>query len=247
MYGMRKLILLSVMLCITGASGVRAQRYDRGFERSSIAFVEKGTWTAGGSVAYSAHKNDNYRFFVIEDINSTGYRFSLNPGFCYIVRDNMGLGARFSYGRQLLKVERANISIDEIDINVKDYYALSHDYSVMAIYRNYIPIGNSRRFAIYSEMQIGLGGGQAKLLDGHKAEVLGTYEKSVSASIGVCPGMVAFINNHFAVEFNVGMLGLKYTHVDQVHNQKYTGDRRTAQINFKINILAIGFGHAYYL
>ena len=157
MYGMRKLILLSVMLCITGASGVRAQRYDRGFERSSIAFVEKGTWTAGGSVAYSAHKNDNYRFFVIEDINSTGYRFSLNPGFCYIVRDNMGLGARFSYGRQLLKVERANISIDEIDINVKDYYALSHDYSVMAIYRNYIPIGNSRRFAIYSEMQIGLG------------------------------------------------------------------------------------------
>ena len=159
----------------------------------------------------------------------------------------MGLGARFSYGRQLLKVERANISIDEIDINVKDYYALSHDYSVMAIYRNYIPIGNSRRFAIYSEMQIGLGGGQAKLLDGHKAEVLGTYEKSVSASIGVCPGMVAFINNHFAVEFNVGMLGLKYTHVDQVHNQKYTGDLRTAQINFKINILAIGFGLAYYL
>ena len=56
-------------------------------------------------------------------------------------------------------------------------------------------------------MQIGLGGGQAKLLDGHKAEVLGTYEKSVSASIGVCPGMVAFINNHFAVEFNVECWG----------------------------------------
>ena len=235
------------MLFVTGASGVRAQRYDRGFERNSIAFVEKGTWMAGGSVAYSTHKNDNYRFFIIEDINSNGYRFSLNPGFCYMVRDNMGVGLRFSYGRQLLKVDTANISIDEIDINVKDYYSLSHDYSVMAIYRNYIPIGNSKRFAMYSEMQFGLGSGQAKLLDGHKTDLTGTYEKSKSASIGVCPGMVAFINNHFAVEFNVGMLGLNYKHVDQVHNQVYTGDRKTTQINFKVNILAIGFGLAYYL
>lgn len=235
------------MLCMAGAASVRAQRYDRGFERNSIAFVEKGTWTVGGSVAYSTHKNDNYRFFIIEDINSNGYRFSLNPGFCYMVRDNMGVGMRFSYGRQLLKIDRANISIDEIDVNVKDYYSLSHDYSVMAIYRNYIPIGNSKRFALYSEMQFGLGGGQAKLLDGHKTELIGTFEKSKSASIGVCPGMVAFINNHFAVELNVGMLGLKYAHVDQVHNQVYTGDRKTTQINFKVNILAIGFGLAYYL
>ena len=235
------------MLCVAGASGVRAQRYDRGFERSSTVFVGKGSWMVGGSVSYSTHKNDNYRFFVIEDINSNGYRFSLNPGFCYMVRDNMGVGLRFSYGRRLLKVATANISIDEIDINVKDYYSLSHDYSAMAIYRNYIPIGDSRRFALYSEMQVGFGGGQAKLLDGHKTGVTGTFEKSMSASIGVCPGMVAFINNHFAVELNVGMLGLKYTHVDQVHNQVYTGDRKTAQINFKVNILAIGFGLAYYL
>ncbi len=235
------------MLAVTGASGVRAQRYDRGFERNSIAFVEKGTWMAGGSVAYSTHKNDNYRFFIIEDINSNGYRFSLNPGFCYMVRDNMGVGMRFSYGRQLLRIDTANISIEDIDINVRDYYSLSHDYSLMAIYRNYIPIGNSKRFALYSEMQFGLGGGQAKLLDGHKTDLTGTYEKSKSASIGVCPGMVAFINNHFAVEFNVGMLGLNYTHVDQVHNQVYTGDRKSTQINFRVNILAIGFGIAYYL
>jgi hypothetical protein len=235
------------MLCFTDALCVRAQRYDRGFSMNSVTFVEKGTWMVGGTVGYSTHRNENYRFFVIEDINSNGYRFSLNPGFCYMVRDNMGVGMRFSYSRNLLKIDSANVSIDEIDINVKDYYTLSHNFSALAIYRNYIPIGNSRRFAIYSEVQAGMGGGQAKLIDGHGTSLVGTYETSKSASIGVCPGMVAFVNNRFAVEFNVGMLGLNYTHTDQTHNQVYTGSRKLTQINFKVNILAIGFGVAYYL
>lgn len=201
----------------------------------------------GGTVAYSTHRNDNYRFFIIEDINSNGYRFSLSPVFCYMVRDNMGVGMRFSYGRKLLKVDSASVSIDQTQINVKDYYTLSHDYSMIAIYRNYIPLGDSKRFALYNEVQFSLGGGQAKLIDGHGTSIVGTYEKTKLASIGLSPGMIAFVNDHLAVELNVGMLGLKYSQTDQIHNQVETGTRRASQINFNVNILAIGFGVAYYL
>ena len=167
--------------------------------------------------------------------------------FCYMVRDNMGLGMRFGYGRNLLKVDSASLSIDEIDINVKDYYTLSHDFSAMAIYRNYIPLGESKRFALFNETQLAYSTGQAKLIDGHGTSIVGTYEKSNSLSLGLNPGMVAFINDHVAVEVNVGMLGLQYTSVDQTHNQVYKGSRETTQINFKVNILSIGFGLAYYL
>ena len=59
--------------------------------------------------------------------------------------------------------------------------------------------------------------------------------------------MIAFVNDHLAVELNVGMLGLKYSQTDQIHNQVETGTRRASQINFNVNILAIGFGVAYYL
>ena len=159
----------------------------------------------------------------------------------------MGLGMRFGYGRNLLKVDSASLSIDEIDINVKDYYSLSHDFSAMAIYRNYIPLGESKRFALFNETQLAYSTGQAKLIDGHGTSIVGTYEKSNSLSLGLNPGMVAFINDHVAVEVNVGMLGLQYTSVDQTHNQVYKGSRETTQINFKVNILSIGFGLAYYL
>lgn len=235
------------MLSVLGVLSAQAQRYDRGFDLNSTTFTKKGTWMIGGQVAYSTHKNEDYHFLIIEDINSTGYRFTVSPMFCYMVRDNMGLGMRFGYGRNLLKVDSASLSIDEIDINVKDYYTLSHDFSAMAIYRNYIPLGESKRFALFNETQLAYSTGQAKLIDGHGTSIVGTYEKSNSLSLGLNPGMVAFINDHVAVEVNVGMLGLQYTSVDQTHNQVYKGSRETTQINFKVNILSIGFGLAYYL
>ena len=244
---MRKLIFISIMLSVLGVLSAQAQRYDRGFDLNSTTFTKKGTWMIGGQVAYSTHMNEDYHFLIIEDINSTGYRFTVSPMFCYMVRDNMGLGMRFGYGRNLFKVDSANLSIDEIDINVKDYYTLSHDFSAMAIYRNYIPLGESKRFALFNETQLAYSTGQAKLIDGHGTSIVGTYEKSNSLSLGLNPGMVAFINDHVAVEVNVGMLGLQYTSVDQTHNQVYKGSRETTQINFKVNILSIGFGLAYYL
>ena len=164
-----------------------------------------------------------------------------------MIRDNMGLGMRFGYGRNLLSVDSASINIENVGINVKDYFSLSHDFSAMAVYRNYIPLGSSKRFALFNEMQLAYGAGEAKIIDGHGTNIIGSYEKSHSLSLGINPGMIAFINDHLAVEFNVGMLGLQYNNVNQIHNQVSNGSRDATQINFKVNILSLGFGLAYYL
>lgn len=236
------------MLCIAGVAGVRAQRYDRGFDLKSSTFIEKGTWMVGGQVSYSAHSNDNYRFLIIEDINSGGYRFSVSPLACYAIKDNMSIGVRFAYGRNKLLVDTAKIGIDDIEIDIRDYYSLSHDFTGMVVYRNYIPLGNSKRFALFNETQLAVGVGEAKLINGRKANsVVGTYEESLSLRLGLNPGLIAFVNDHLAVEVNVGMLGLQYNSVDQMHNQVYTGSREATQINFKVNVFSIGFGLAYYL
>ena len=236
------------MLCIAGASGVRAQRYDRGFDLNSTTFIEKGTWMVGGQVAYSTHSNEDYRFLIIEDINSSGYRFSVSPLACYAIRDNMSIGMRFAYGRNHLLVNSAHMNIMDTDIDIRDYYSLSHDFTGMVVYRNYIPIGNSKRFALFNETQLALGFGQAKLINGRDINsVEGSYEKSMSIKLGLNPGLIAFVNDHLAVEVNVGMYGLQYNAVDQIHNKVYKGSRDATQLNFKVNIFSIGFGLAYYL
>ena len=66
-------------------------------------------------------------------------------------------------------------------------------------------------------------------------------------SLGVSPGIVAFATNNMAVEVNVGVMGITYTHTKQVHNQVTVGKRDASMMNFKVNIFSIGLGMAFYL
>ncbi len=242
----KKLTLILIILA-TGTYSARAQHFDRGIETNSTVFVPKGQWIFGGTASYSSHDNDNYKFLVIEGINSTGYNFKVSPMISYAFKDNMAAGARVGYERSLLKLDNAEVHIDEVNLTVSDYYRLAHSYSGIAIYRYYITLGHSKRFALYNEMQLALGGGQAKLVSGTGATLTGTYEKTFNCSVGMSPGMVAFINNNVAVEVNVGVLGFKYARTRQVTDQVYVGYRKSSQMNFKVNIFSIALGIAFYI
>ena len=236
------------MLIAVGTLGAHAQRFDRGIEVNSTVFVPKGQWIVGGNISYSTHDNENYKFLVIENINSTGYNFKVSPMFAYAIKDNMALGLRGGYNRQLLKVNNADLNLGEdMNLGVSDYYSLKHTSTGSLIYRNYITLGQSKRFALFNEMLLTYGYGQEKLVDSSGAAVTGTYETTHDIAIGCSPGLVAFINNSTAVEVNVGVLGFNYSQTKQVTDQVYVGYRKASQMNFKINIFSIALGIAFYL
>jgi hypothetical protein len=58
---------------------------------------------------------------------------------------------------------------------------------------------------------------------------------------------VAFINNYTAVEVSVGVLGFDFSKTHQVTDQVYIGDRSMHSASFRINLLSIGLGVAFYL
>ena len=251
---MRKLFIrpLVLVLCLSAAAqALRAQetapntdaagpvpktinemRRERGLTDTHNLFVPKGQWVFGGTASYSTHTNDNYKFLVVEGIDSKGYTFRISPLIAYAVRDNMALGGRFIYSRTLLIV-------------AKDYYALRQTYSAAAIWRQYIPLGRNKRFALFNEMSLSAGGTQARFAN--DSPVKGTYETGYTLSLGISPGIVAFATNNMAVEVNVGVMGITYNHAKQVHNQVTVGNRNTSMMNFKVNIFSIGLGMAFYL
>ena len=211
-------------------------------------FVPKGQWIAGSSVSYSEHTENNYDFLVVEKINSDGYSFKLSPMFAYALKDNMALGGRFKYGRTLVRMDETQLNLDdENQFDINNVYQLKHSYSAMAIFRNYIPLGDSKRFAIFSETQLEFGGSQSKVANGKGEALTGTYSKSTDLAFGVAPGMVAFINNYTAVEVSIGVLGVNLSKKRQVTNQVETGEQSSTSANFKINIFSIGLGIAFYL
>ena len=112
-------------------------------------------------------------------------------------------------------------------------------------WRQYIPFGNNRRFALFSEAQLIFGGSQAKYMA--HVPVKGTYETSFSTTLNFTPGIAAFITNDVALELNVGVMGVTFQTVRQIHNQVETGKRNESLMNFKVNLLSIGLGLAIYL
>lgn len=220
-------------------------RKQRGITSLTTEIVPKGQWIFGGTGSYSTHSNDSYKLLVIEGINSNGYTVKVSPLIAYSPKKNMAFGVRFAYGRSLFSMDGASLSVAGAGLNVDYFHAIKHSYEGVALWRQYIPLGNSKRFALFTETQISLGGMQAKFAEG--ANIRGTYQRGYNVSVGLNPGIVAFATNNIALELNVGVLGLNYSHVNQVHNQVSTGERSGGSINFKVNILSIGVGVGFYL
>ncbi|WP_290535611.1 hypothetical protein [Alistipes sp.] len=228
---------------------INQRRQRRGLTDTHTLFVPKGQWVFGGTASYSTHTNDSYQFLIIEGINSEGYNFKVSPMIAYAFHDNMALGARFIYGRTLLRVDKADLKLGDeetgTEIHVNEYYELVHNYTAAVIWRQYIPLGRNKRFALFNEMSLSAGGSQGRFAN--DVPVKGTYETGFNLALGVSPGIIAFATNNMAVEVNVGVMGITYNSTKQVHNQVSEGRRTSSMMNFKVNIFSIGLGVAFYL
>lgn len=238
---------VAILLFLTGGiASVAQEQFKRGLEQYS--FVPRGQWITGVSVSFSQASHDNYRFFVLEDIKGDSYSFKVSPMLMYCFKDNLAAGGRFAYKRSLMRVDKARFVLaSDTDYNVDNLYSLSHSYSGMAAFRNYISFGENKRFGMFNEVQLQIGGSQSKLCNGSGQDLTGTYERSLDIDVGLAPGMIMFLNNYSAIEVNVGVLGFSYTDTKSTTDQVYVARRNTQSANFKINLFSITFGVAFYL
>ncbi len=239
---------LAVLLPLLVSYAAEGQKLDRGIDLSSQpCVIRKGTWMVGGGASYMLHDNDNSRLLVVNGINSAGYTISVSPAFCYMVKDNLGLGIRAGYKRNMLRLDSAKMDFDDINLEVSDFHKISHSFEIQGIGRYYIPVGSLKRIGLFNELQLAYSYGQGKVLDGHGNKVNASYETSNSLGINVCPGFMAFVTDKLAIDVSVNMMGLHYDWTDQIHNQVAEGSRSFSFINFKVNLLAVGFSLYYYL
>ena len=58
------------MLALAGIQA-GARHYDRGYESTPASpFIQKGTWSIGGTAKYSQHINDNYNYINRQNIGN---------------------------------------------------------------------------------------------------------------------------------------------------------------------------------
>ena len=243
---MRKSIII-LSLLVLGALSAEAQHYDRGYELvPSSPFVKKGTWMAGGSARYSQHVNSNFNLLLINCINSEGFNVSVNPKLLYMLKDNAGVGVKFSYDRGMLDLSSADLSVSDISMGTRDCYQINHKFTAHAVYRSYIPLAGSKRIAMFADLMLGGSFKQGKAFYPGKDYIIGTYEEKYALEIAVDPGIVAFLTERLSLELNVGVFGVSYGWTNQVRNQVINGNSDRTSAGFMVNLLSLGVGMSYY-
>ncbi len=240
-----KKILLLLTILISSVS-IYAQEFDRGI--TNPTFMPKGQWMVGGTVSYKTNNQDNYKFLFIENWDGNGYNLKVTPYFLYTFKENTGVGGKFSYKRSHTNISSFNIKIDDnTTISLNDYESINHMFYSTAFLRNYLALGENRRFGLYVDTEVSYGFGQSKIQSGADENINGTYETINELQIGVVPGLCAFINNTAALEVSVDVLGISFRDVQQEFNRVETGSLTTSGADFKINLFTVKFGVSIYI
>lgn len=240
-------IALPLILIVAFALGTHAQEhFKRGLEQ--ISFVPKGQWIGGVSVSYSQSDFENYQFLIVENLNGDTYTFKVSPMVMFCFKDNLAAGGRLSYSRSRTRLDGASLVLGaDTSYDVDNLYSISHNYHGTAMFRNYISLGKSMRFGFFNEVDLSLGGGQSKLVNGTGDELTGTYERNFNLNIGLTPGIIMFLSNYSAIEVSIGVLGFNYSHTHSISDQIYQAERNRKSANFRINLFSVQFGVAFYI
>ncbi len=243
----RKLFAILVVALALAVPRASAQvEFKRGLEQ--VSFIPKGQWITGVSVSFSQSDQKNYQFLIVENLHGDAFTFKVSPMLMYAFQKDMAAGGKFAYTRTRTRLNSADIVLGgDSNFNVDNLYSISQNYSAMAAYRNYFSLGRSRRFGFFNEVQLQVGGGESKIINGSGDDLTGTFERNWNLNVGLAPGMIMFLNNYSAIEVNVGVLGFSYNHTKATTDQIYVASRESKQANFKINLFSITFGVAFYL
>lgn len=219
--------------------------YDR--EVQKIMFIPKGIISVGTAFSYRETSADDYEFLVVDDILGSMYSFKVSPHVGYFIKDDLSVGARFTYNRSMFKLYNTSLSLTEdLNFSIENFYTVRHSYLGSVYMRNYIGLDRTRRFALFSEVRLSVGGGQGKVMQGSGDDITGTYQNVFQVELGVMPGLCAFVTNAVAVEASVNVLGLSYKKVTQIENQVYESGLETSGANCKVDIFSINIGMSFY-
>ena len=244
---MRLRLTLTLAFLSLGTFAMAQEKIVRYDDSVHPVIAAKGSWIVGGTAGFTGHDNANYSFAVISGINSVGFHVSVAPEFCWFLQDNLGFGAKVSYGRSMLDAASGSLDFGSISLGVKDYYTISQDLGLTAFMRYYIPIADSERIAMY--VDAGLQGvwGHSKESDEHTGAVVGTWQDKWKVGIVVNPGIMAYFSKHVAVFASLGMAGLGYGKVSQVHNQVDAGHRGSFSMSYMLDLTSLNIGLDFYL
>lgn len=129
-----KIALLALAAWLGGGSAAMAQQeFKRDLEQ--VTFIPKGQWITGVSVNYAHSDQDNYDFFILENLSGDAYQFKVSPMLFYSFKDNMAAGGKLSFARTRAHIDKGSLKLDsETHYDADNLFQVSNQYSATAAF-----------------------------------------------------------------------------------------------------------------
>lgn len=213
-------------------------------------FIPKGQWMVGGTINFQQWDTENMDLLVLKNMQYNAYAFSGSPYFGYFFKNNTAVGARYSYSRNNFELDKFDLNLGEdFNISLADLAYIGHRHQASAFIRNYMPVGKSKIFGFFTEVDATYSRNISKNSTGLVEEKTfdGTYLKTNSVQIGFMPGLTAFVHDFAAVECSIGVMGLDYKWGEATANRVETSQIKSGGANFKFNLFSVNIGMTFYL
>lgn len=260
---MKKIILVILTAAVSASAFAKNENnsssdkpFERGIGIPTSVFIPKGTVGFGASFSYGTYDIGNSDgdygfqalFGMVNGIQGKVISGGVSPHVSYFIADNLSVGGRFDFKRSKYDVGSASLSLTEdMSFGIDDFHYLKDAYSGAVFARYFIPFGNSKRFAMFAELQAAGGYAQSETYKLTELDKNGTYQDIYNFEIGVIPGVMAFFTDNVALEISVGLVGLDYNKIVQKTDNVGTSVMESSGANFKVNLLNLNLGIAFYL
>ena len=255
-----KRIAITISLCcmvFSAAAQNDYQPFDRGIAKPSSVFIPKGTSGAGFGFGFSNYKvgrsgAEDAGFSIPSDIiKGLGGQintFKLAPSYEYFLWDNTSIGARLNYGHTIFALDSATMSLSEdLEFEAGDFDYTSDSYSAYVTLRNFMPIAESKRFAMILEARLGGSYGQSKSRKEEDGLKHGSYNDIYQGSFKFVPGLCVFVMNNVAVTAQMTVFGITYRNIVQKLDKVGRSTLNGANSSLSIDLLSIEIGTNVYI
>lgn len=232
------------MLAVPAAAlSLQARTIDRGLGSPVSEYIPAGSFQFGlfgGYNQFNSGGTQGATFFgLVNNLNGQISTGNLSLSGAYFVARNMSAGIRFTYGNTGIDCDSANLmSLMQFE----NQHVNMESFTGALTYRAYLPLFNSKVFALFGEARLNGKMGYTKNYQLQERGKVGTYADVYSVSLGLYPGMSFFVTDNVAVEISLPLLEGGY----EWNRQITGGERESAQshgfIAFQPGILGLNLG-----
>lgn len=186
-------------------------------------------------------QNTQRIFDKVTDGQNTDYEITFKGG--YFLWDYVQVGMNVIYGRN--KFEGQLIDQNSDSVSRSSIYSGG---SFVPYLKIYFPVSKNERLSFFLENGAGFGFGSELQRDTRQTDqITKRYTDEFVFSLGLSPGITFFAIENFAFEIQLNnLLGYEYARKSTTTNEIEESVTVTNNVNFRIDLLSLRLGLAYY-